>query len=81
MFIFVEHNANKTHAMTTQTTAAEIIARKSLATFNTLASATSYRDHCHSPGKYSIVLGDNDLIWLVTNREAFILANAGYTLA
>ena len=38
-------------------------------------------DNTVKPQNYTIVLGDDDLFWKVTNREASILKKAGYSMA
>ena len=37
--------------------------------------------HYLKPWNYTIVLGDDERFWVVTNREASILLRAGYELA
>lgn len=49
--------------------------------FNNLSTALSYRDHCVSPSMWSIIMGDDELFWFVTNREASRLMKQGYELA
>lgn len=49
--------------------------------FNNISTAISYRDHCNEPAKWTIILGDDELFWLVTNREASRLMKQGYELA
>jgi len=53
---------------------------KSAYKFNTLKNALSFRSGSIQPGKWSIILGENDLYLVVTNREASILMNAGFEL-
>lgn len=54
---------------------------KPTAKFNTLGAAERFHQNMPTFSKYSIMLGDNDLFWIVTNREASILMKAGYELA
>lgn len=53
----------------------------SISKYNTLKSAKGARLRTALPSKWSIVHGDNNLFWLVTNREADYLAKNGYSLA
>jgi hypothetical protein len=48
--------------------------------FNTFKNANSFRLGSIQPGKWSIILGDNNLYFVVTNREASVLINSGYEL-
>ncbi|MCA6513905.1 MAG: hypothetical protein IM569_13705 [Chitinophagaceae bacterium] len=59
-------------------TAQEIIKRASK--YFSLSLALSSLTHCIQPAKWSIVLGDDNRFWVVTNREASILMKAGYEL-
>lgn len=63
-------------------TAQAIIATRSLrAEFSNLGQATDYRYNCHDHAKWSIIMGDNDRFWVLSNRDASILVSAGYEYA
>jgi hypothetical protein len=49
--------------------------------FNNLSTAISYKERCIEPSKWTIVLGDDELFWLVTNKEASTLIKFGYEIA
>ena len=53
---------------------------KSAYKFNTLKNALSFRSGAIQPGKWSIILGENNLYIVVTNREASVLMNSGFEL-
>lgn len=57
------------------------ISFNSISKYNTLESAKSARLRTALPSKWSIILGDNNLFWVVTNREADYLTKNGYELA
>lgn len=48
--------------------------------YTNLSLALSSFSHRIQPGKWSIILGDDNRFWIVTNREASILMKAGYEL-
>lgn len=60
--------------------AAAIARQKSLARFSTAAAAQEYIYRAAAPSKWTMVLGDDEKIWVVTNREASILQRTGYTI-
>ncbi|MFM7855741.1 MAG: hypothetical protein ACKO96_28410, partial [Flammeovirgaceae bacterium] len=45
-----------------------------------LEKVESIRKTFVNPAKYAIVMGDNSQWWIVTNREASILAKNGYKI-
>lgn len=45
------------------------------------AALTAIREHYVHPGKYTLILGENEQVWVVTNRDAGRLVSAGYELA
>ena len=49
--------------------------------FNTLSIANDFIDKAIKPASLTIVLGDDELFWVVTRREAGILKKAGYSMA
>jgi len=49
--------------------------------FTTLSNAREFRYKMNQYSKFSIVLGDNELFWIVTNKEASKLVKAGYEMA
>ena len=57
-----------------------IATQKTLSKFSTAAAAQEYIYHAAAPSKWTMVLGDDGKIWVVTNREASILKKAGYTI-
>jgi hypothetical protein len=69
------HQTNKPNDMTITSIL------KSAAKYNTLRYAISSIQHSIKPGKWSIILGDDQLFLVVTNREASILIKFGYELA
>lgn len=60
--------------------AAAIATQKNLSRFSTAAAAQEYIYHAAAPSKWTMVLGDDGKIWVVTNREASILKKTGYTV-
>jgi hypothetical protein len=50
----------------------------SLPKFNTIKNARNYINRGELPGKYQILMGDDNLLWVVNNRQASILKAAGY---
>lgn len=53
---------------------------KSALKYNSRATALNFCNTAIHPGKWSIILGDNNLFWVVTNREASILMKSGYEM-
>lgn len=53
---------------------------KSIPKFYHLGNAIAFIAHCIQTGKWSIVMGDDEKFWVVTNREASELQKLGYEL-
>lgn len=49
--------------------------------FNTIEAAERFHMNMDDYSKYTIMLGDNELYWLVTNRDAVLLMKMGYEMA
>lgn len=47
--------------------------------FNQLGTARNFAARCHKP--HMIILGDNELFWVVTLAEAARLLRKGYEMA
>lgn len=48
--------------------------------FNTPQRASNFLVKMENPGRYSLILGDDNLVWVVTNREAGRLISQGYEM-
>lgn len=54
---------------------------RSATRFTTPGNARYHINNRESPSKWSIILGDDGYLWVVTNRQASILVKHGYELA
>jgi hypothetical protein len=49
--------------------------------FNNISTAKGFHYCMNEYSKHTIIMGDDGLFWIVTNRQASALVKAGYEIA